>query len=282
MAENLRINYNVLDDAKRDMLELAADIQPLLDKGMFSMLSGSNQGIDLLGHAEIAEAVTYLHTQARDNLTRAHDGLIQLGNSFGSVGDAFQQFDAELAKGWSITGHSLGLDNWKQDKQEWEYYQAHKDECVPGPDGKLPGFCSATDPGAPPVDQNIDTGRGTIHTHLTLDGDNNVIREDTTVTYDGKDYTSTTTYSDDRHTTTTDSTYPDGSSVHNVTHTNPDGSGTMHTSSSDGSWSDYTRGPKDANGNEPDWVRTGGSSVAHVGNTWNKHDDPYDHGHKGP
>lgn len=261
MPDKLRIDYNILNDAKADLHELAGDIKPLLDDSLFSRLASTEDATNLLGSSDVGYAVTNLHDEAKGTLGRAHDGLIALGNSFGSVGEAFLQFDAEIAQGMGITGQNLGLDNWRRDKAAWDYRQDHKDDCKPGPDGKLPDFCSATDPGPPPLDQVITTDRGCVHTHLTLDQNGNVTGEETTVKYDGKVYKTVTSYSSTNNTNTivTDSTYPDGTTVHNETYLNSDGSGTMYTRNSDGSWSNYTRGPKDSQGDAPDWVLTAGS-----------------------
>jgi hypothetical protein len=259
VPDNLRIDYNILNDTKTNLQELAGEIKPLLDQSLFSTLSSTESG-DILGSTDVAWAVGNLHDNAKDTLGRAHDGLMQLADSFGSVGEAFLSFDAQIAQGMGITGSNLGLSNYFRDKATWDYYQAHKDQCVPGPDGKVPDFCHATNPGdTPPLDQVITTDRGSVHTHLTLDENHNVVKEESTVTYDGKTYTSVTSYSNDGHNIVTDSTYPDNSTVHNETYLNPDGSGTMYTRGSDGSWSNYTRPPKDASGNQPDWVWTDGN-----------------------
>jgi hypothetical protein len=159
-----------------------------------------------------------------------------------------------------ITGSNLGLQNYLNDKKQWDYYQAHKDECVPGPDGSMPDFCSAKDPGPPPLDQVIKTDRGEVHTHLTLDEHDKVIREESTVTYDGKTYHSVTDYSNGGNTIVTNTSYPDGSTVKNETYLDPDnGSGTMYTRGSDGSWSNYHRGPKGPDGKPAEWIWDSGS-----------------------
>jgi hypothetical protein len=287
VPDNLRIDYNILNDAKKNLHELAGDIKPMLDHSLFQSLSlqstnadvlsggfyggplgaGDSGSATILGSRDVERAVAGLHNNAKNTLGRAYDGLMELGNSFGSVGEAFLSFDSGIAQGMGITGSNLGLSNYFRDKATWDYYQAHKDECVrptigddkvPDPNWTAPDFCHATNPGNPPTDQVITTDRGNVHTHLTLDEHNNVVKEESTVTYDGKTYTSVTNYSNDGHTIVTDSTYPDNSTVHNETNLNPDGSGTMYTRGSDGSWSNYTRPPKDASGNQPDWVWTAG------------------------
>jgi hypothetical protein len=260
VPDRLTIDYNVLNDAKRELHKLAGDIKPTLDEGLFNTLSYQDSS-SVLGSPDVDGAISRLHANAKNTLGRAHDGLIELGNSFGSVGEAFLQFDAEIAQGMGITGSNLGLSNYFRDKAEWDYFQAHQDECVPGPDGKVPDFCSATNPGdTPPLDQVIKTDRGDVHTHLTLDENNNVVKEESTVTYDGKTYHSITEYSNDGHNIVTNTSYPDGSTVHNETYLNPDGSGTMFTRGSDGSWSNYTRPPKGPDGKPSEWIWDKGSN----------------------
>lgn len=260
MPDRLRMDYNLLNDAKVDLQQLADEIKPTLNDSLFSRLAESSSA-DILGSSDIDYAITSLHSNAQGTMTKAHDGLVELANSFGSVGEAFLQFDAEIAQGMSATNSNLALSNYLRDKSEWDYYQAHQSECTG--DGEKPDFCSATNPGdSPPLDQVITTDRGNINTHLTLDDHNNVIKEETTVTYDGKTYTSVTTYSPDRHHIVTDSTYPDGSTVHNDTNLTTDGSGTMKTTNNDGTWSEFTRAPTGTDGNPAEWVETEASKEA--------------------
>lgn len=267
MADGLKIDYNVLNDAKRDLETLAGDIGPLLDNSTFSRLGQrdydgytSSDAFTVLGDSTLADALAGFYDNASSTMSHANKGLKELAGAFGSVGEAFLSFDSELAQGMGITGSNLGLQNYFRDKELWDYKQAHLDQCVPGPDGKMPDFCSATDPGDPPLDQTINTARGSVHTHLTLDDQHHVIKEESTVTYDGKTYTSVTNYSSDGNHYTTDTSYPDGSTVHSETNLNADGSGTMVTTGSDGDRTEYTRGPKDANGNQPDWQQVGGNT----------------------
>lgn len=260
MPDRLKLDYNLLNDAKRDLEELAGNIKPTLNDSLFSTLANQDSS-DILGSSAIDYAVTDLHTNAQGTMTKAEDGLKKLAGSFGSVGEAFLQFDAEISQGMNATNSNLALSNYYRDKSQWDYYQAHKSECE-GP-GEKPDFCNATNPGDhPPLDQVITTDRGNIHTHLTVDDKGNVIKEESTVTYDGKTYTSVTTYGDDRHHIVTDSTYPDGSTVHNDTQLQTDGSGSMKTTNSDGTWSEFTRGPNKPDGSPADWVETEASTDA--------------------
>ena len=168
-------------------------------------------------------------------MSKAESDLRELGDIFGAVADGYFDVDAQIANGMGMMGASLDLDRWKDDKAAWDYLQAHRGDCVPGPDGSMPGFCSATDPGPPPTDLTITTDTGSVHTHLTLDENNNVIKEETTVVNGDQRYTSTTTYTPDHTSYTTDTTYSDGSTTHSVTTTGEHGSSVTDTTSGDGS-----------------------------------------------
>ncbi|GAB2562736.1 hypothetical protein [Kribbella endophytica] len=279
---DIKIDYNLLNDAKKDLHDLAEGLIPSMDDEVFQSL-GDGTGDDVLGSSEISSAVYSLHSNAEYTMGKAKDGLTKLGDSFGSVGEAFLQFDAEIAQGMHATNSNLALSNYQREKSTWDYYQEHKDQCV-GDD--QPDFCSATNPGdAPPLDQTIVTDRGNVNTHLTLDDQGNVVKEETTVTYDGKTYTSVTNYSDGGNKIVSDSTYPDGSTVHNETtvsgdpkdqtshsvststdtdgkkdvtetSTTKDGSGTQTVTNSDGEVHKFTRGPDDWRGTSQEWVET--------------------------
>ncbi|MEV8377077.1 hypothetical protein AB0P21_30330 [Kribbella sp. NPDC056861] len=278
MPDKLKMNYNLLNDAKRDLHQLADDLIPSMDDDAFQGL-GDGTSDDILGSSDISYAVYTLHSNASYTMGKAKDGLTKLGDSFGSVGEAFLQFDAEIAQGMNATNSSLALSNWQRNKDQWDHKQSHLDECV---GDKQPEFCGATDPGAAPLDQTIVTDRGNIHTHLTLDDKGNVIKEETTVTYDGKTYASVTTYDSTHNHIVTDSTYPDGSTVHNVTdiatdggststststdtdgkvdttttNITKDGSGTQTVTNADGTKHEFTRGADDWRGTSQPWVET--------------------------
>lgn len=260
MPDELRIDYNVLNDAKKDLESLAGGIGPLLDNSLFSRLGLTGDGFTVLGDATLAGAMTQFYFNASSTLSRADKGLKELAGAFGAVGEAFLSFDSGLAEGMGITGSNLSLQNYLRDKDLWDYKQAHIDQCVPGPDGTMPDFCSATDPGLPPLDQTITTDRGSVHTQLTLDDNNRVVKEVSTVTYDGKTYTSVTNYSNNGLSYTTDTSYPDGSTVRSETNLNEDGSGTMVVTGSEGDRTEFTRGPRDASGNQPAWQQLGANA----------------------
>lgn len=259
------IDYGLLHEARKDLHDLADQIGPKLKDSAFTAVGSTayGDGDNVFGNEELGNAFRTLYLRAKSPMGKAEDDLRQLGDIFGAVADGYFDVDAQIANGMGMMGASLGLDDWRHDKAEWDYYQEHKAECVPGPDGKMPEFCGATDPGKPPTDFTIETANGSVTTHLTLDENNNVIKEETTVVAGDQKYTSTTTY--DGSTQTTDTVYADGSKTHSVTtvgengssvtdstdgegnktHTeiklNETGGGTMTTTEHDGTVTEYTR-----------------------------------------
>jgi hypothetical protein len=263
----IKIDYDVLNKAKRDLEALAGEIGPLVTNGIFGRLGRANtrggvRGVprnseaeSIFGNHAVAGAVASFHSNAGNTMKRADKGLKELAAAFGSVGEAFRQFDTELAAQVGVMSANLHVQNWRQQKAQWDYKQSHLGDCK-GP-GKLPDFCSATDPGNAPPDFQVNTPNGgSIKSHVDVDDQGHVIKEETSVTYDGQTYTSTTTYNGPSY--TTDTTYPDGSTTHTVASVNDDGSGTMTVTGSDGSHTEYTRGPKGADGKAPEWQLSGG------------------------
>ncbi|MEU1166219.1 hypothetical protein ABZ372_39805, partial [Streptomyces sp. NPDC005921] len=119
MADSLKIEYNVLNDAKRDLETLAGDIGPLLDNSTFSRLGQtdydgytSSDALTVLGDQSLADALSGFYSNASSTMSHADKGLKELAGAFGSVGEAFLSFDSELAQGMGITGSNLGLQNY--------------------------------------------------------------------------------------------------------------------------------------------------------------------------
>ncbi|MER5796029.1 hypothetical protein [Streptomyces sp. NPDC001980] len=284
MPDQIKIDYDTLNTAKASLQALADGIGPLFGKGLFANLGDpalEDRVTDVVGDEFVADALSVLYSNAHNTMTQSVKGLNELAGAFGSVSDAFAAFDSQLAQGWSISDANLKLSNYQHDKAQWDYKQAHIDQCVlPGPDGSLPDFCSATDPGEPPLDQTISTPHGDIHTKLTLDGNGNVVMEESSVTYNGQTYYTSTTFdttttgSETTSHSHTNTTYPDGSSVQSDVYTKNDGSGTMVVTNSDGDQVTYSRGPKDASGNQPDWVQTGATSSSGSGSGSDSDSDP--------
>ncbi|WP_406087133.1 hypothetical protein [Kitasatospora purpeofusca] len=251
------MDYGVLHEARKDLHNLADRISPTLHDSLFSQYGSGKLGDAqaVFGDPNVTNGFRSLYRLSKDPMNRAVDHLKQLGDVFGAVADGFFDVDAQIADGLGVMGANMGLDQWRDRQAAWEYRNAHADQCHPGADGSVPEFCRATDPGVPPVDQTIDTANGSVHTHLTLDADHNVIKEETTVTHDGQSYTSTTSYSDHGRSFTTDTVYADGTKNHAETHLHEDGSGDMTVTDNDGTATQYHR---DGPGRE--WQQTGGGS----------------------
>ncbi|MEU9286938.1 hypothetical protein AB0D57_20045 [Streptomyces sp. NPDC048275] len=252
MPDKLKIDYDLLHKSKADLEALAGEIGPLLSTGVFSD-ERDDYFYFVLGDHGLADAMSGFRGNAFNTLHSADKGLKELAAAFGSVGEAFLSFDADLTQNMGVMGQNLGLQNWRRDKDRWDYKQSHLDQCTPGKDGTVPDFCSATDPGAPPLEQTIQTEHGSIQTKLTLDENGNVIREESTVVYDGKEHKTVTNYTDGNGSYTADTTYPDKSTTHMEVHVNDDGSGTMVVTGSDGKREEFTRGPKDGSGEQQKW-----------------------------
>nr|BFE58995.1 hypothetical protein GCM10020063_035210 [Dactylosporangium thailandense] len=230
------IDYGLLHQARKDLHDLADRIGPRLGDTVFSQVGSIEYGDSdsVFGNETLAESFRSLYRRAQHPMSKAEDDLRELGDIFGAVADGYFDVDAQIADGMGMMGSTLDLDRWKDKKAEWDYLQGHRGDCVPGPDGKMPDFCSATDPGPPPTDMTINTATGSVHTHLTLDENNNVIKEETTVVNGDQKYTSTTTYSDGGKNYTTDTVFSDGSKTHSVTTTGDNGSSTTDTTDQDG------------------------------------------------
>ncbi len=249
------MDYGILNSARKDLHDLADRIHPTLTDSVFSQLGSGALGDAraVFGDADVTNGFRSLYRLSKDPMNRAVDHLKQLGDVFGSVANAYFDVDAQIADGLGVMGANMGLDSWRDKRAAWDYRTAHADKCTPDAQGKLPDFCSATDPGAPPVDQTINTANGQVHTHLTLDGSNHVVKEETTVTHDGQTYTSTTSYTDNGKSFTTDTTYSDGTTNHAETHLHDDGSGDMTVTDGSGVKTDYHRG-----GSGQEWQQVGG------------------------
>ncbi|WUD72151.1 hypothetical protein OG937_10865 [Streptomyces sp. NBC_00510] len=93
----IKIDYDVLNDAKQRLEVLAGEIDPLINKGTFGRLSaGYGEAESILGHAGAASATSLFHSNAGSTMKRAGKGMKELASAFGSVGVAFREFDSEL------------------------------------------------------------------------------------------------------------------------------------------------------------------------------------------
>ncbi|WP_033340946.1 hypothetical protein [Catenuloplanes japonicus] len=228
------IDYGLLHEARKDLHALADRIGPQLKDSAFAAVGSSYGDADtVFGNATLGSAFRSLYLRSKSPMGKAEEDLRQLGDIFGAVADGYFDVDAQIANGMGMMGASLGLDEWRSDKEAWDYLQGHRSECVPDAEGKMPDFCSATDPGAPPTHYTVETANGSVTTDLTLDANNNVVKEQTTVVAGDQRYTSTTSYSGNVQ--TTDTVYGDGSTTHSVTTTGEHGSSVTDTTAGDGS-----------------------------------------------
>lgn len=227
------IDYGLLHEARKDLHALADRIGPQLKDSAFAAVGSTYGDADtVFGDATLGSAFRSLYLRSKSPMSKAEEDLRQLGDIFGAVADGYFDVDAQIANGMGMMGASLGLDEWRDRKAEWDYLQDHRAECVPGADGTMPDFCAATDPGAPPTHYTVETASGSVTTDLTLDGDNNVVKEETTVVAGDQRYTSTTSYNGNVQ--TTDTVYGDGSTTHSVTTMGEHGSSVTDTTAGDG------------------------------------------------
>lgn len=258
------IDYSVLHEARKDLHDLADRIGPTLKNSDFATLGKGDFGDaeSIFGDQTLTNAFRSLYRLSQSPMDNAVDRLKRLGDLFGSVSDAYFDADAQISDGLGVMGANMGLDDWRNKKDAWDYRNDHIDKCVPDKDGNMPSFCSATDPGPPPLDQTIDTPNGKVHTHLTLDDQGNVVKEETTVTSGDQTYTSVTTYTDGGRSYHTETTYADGGKVVADTHiTEDDGGGTMTVVDQDGKKTDYTRDSR-----ADQWKKVGGDADPHSDN----------------
>lgn len=268
-AYDFALDYGTLHEARKDLHDLANRIGPTLKSSVFSELGdGTKSDAEAkFGNSDLTSAFRTFYRLASGPMKDAEDRLKQLGDTFGGVADGFFNTDAEISQGLGVMGGRLGLDEWRRKKAAWDYYNQNKDKCVPDENGKMPDFCYATDPGDPPTSFTVtaDDG-GKVQTQLTLDKNNNVTKEVTTVTHNGQTYTSVTTYSEDGKSHTTETTYADGTKTTSkttygenrdsyttettdadgkksttVVDVKEDGSGTMTITDADGTKTEYRR-----------------------------------------
>ncbi|MEV8378967.1 hypothetical protein AB0P21_39885 [Kribbella sp. NPDC056861] len=282
MATRVQIDYDLLNDAKNQLVSLADGIKPLLNESVFAHVVKNDQGgggdkggndfhfrgqvqpdsTGGLGNLFVEGSIRKLYNNTKSTLGRAHDGLTELGHTFGSVGEAFRKFDIETAMKMTVTAANYGLQNYLSEKADWDYKQANLAECVTGanPEGNPPEFCAATDPGPPPLDREFVSDHGTVHTHLTLAEDGQtVIREHTTAEYDGQRYDTVTMYFNGGDRIITDTFYPDKSIYHSDVVLAGDGSGTMLAVDSTGDHNNFVRGPNDSDNAPREWVWVSGT-----------------------
>ena len=274
------INYEVLHSSKKELHSLSERTGSKLKNDAFDGLTEpGGETDDVFGDYSLSSAFVSLYDRAKGPLEKAEKDLRKLGDLFGSVADAFFHMDAQIADGVGFRGSDVGIDEWKRKYEEWldhdawqekkdlwDEFQKNKDSCTPGdPDG--PAYCHATDPGPepedpgpPPTSHTIETDDGsTIKTEITLDDDNNVKTETTTITTSGgQEYESVTTFDDDTGDSyTTETTYADGSTATAEVDIKRDDDGNIGEGS--------TMTVTDGDGNETEFVPDGHNGWEKVG-----------------
>ncbi|MFI7101346.1 serine/arginine repetitive matrix protein 2 [Streptomyces sp. NPDC050161] len=272
--------------------------------------SSTDDAKSVMGFSDLGTAMWGFSQRSSSRAKDAKDGLNKLADIFKSVSDNYFQVDAGMADSAGVMGTSLGLDEWKNNKAKWDawdqdtkdwnayldkigasgYFKEHPDadiNDVCSADG-APGWCETynnakdvpSPPGphpegerpgdTPPTEKTITSDSGSTHVKVTLDDDNNVMTEESTVTIgkgaDEQKYTSKTTYDTaprpitpeggktfDARDYTTVTTGPDGSKTTSRYVIEDDGTGTQTVTDSDGKETKYTR-----SGPDKPWDKEGG------------------------
>ncbi|MFE0733193.1 serine/arginine repetitive matrix protein 2 [Streptomyces antibioticus] len=229
------IDYGALHIVQGQMRELADAADSGGATGVFKEVGEASSGDRkaLFGSSGLSYAFNLFYSYSRSRTKDAKDGLGQLADTFSGVADTFFNADAQLASAAGLMSQSLGLDEWRnqkenydhwaEDKAAWdaylesigasEYFAEHPDaqigEVCRG-DGQ-PSFCEAwiadddapDDPGeappkpsdTPPTSYTYEDEHGKVTVEVELDDDYNVMKETSTITTpDGQSYTSVTTY----------------------------------------------------------------------------------------
>lgn len=260
------IDYALLEQVQKRMRDLAGTADSGGAQGALKELGDSSisEIKQVMGFSDVSGAMWNFAQRSSSRAKDAKDGLEKLAGIFESVADGYFQVDADMAGSAGVMGSSLGLDKWKQDKSDWERYDADtktwndflKEIGADGyfkehPDADINSVCSAEDapgwceaynahddpptapgpppdvprPGdTPPTEYTIQTDAGSTHVKLTLDDDHNVMKEESTITAGDQSYSSVTTYDTAPQPITT----PDGKSFdardYTMVTTYPDGS----------------------------------------------------------
>ncbi|GGT00228.1 MULTISPECIES: serine/arginine repetitive matrix protein 2 [Streptomyces] len=229
------IDYGALHIVQGKMRELADAADSGGATGTFKEVgeASSSERKALFGSSDLSYAFNLFYSYSTSRTKDAKDGLGQLADTFSGVADTFFNADAQLASAAGLMSQSLGLDDWRnqkeaydawqEDKTAWdaylekigasEYFEQHPDANIGDvcrADG-APSFCEAwladddapDDPGEPPAEPadtpptsyTYEDEQGKVSVEVELDDDYNVMKETATITTpDGQSYTSVTTY----------------------------------------------------------------------------------------
>ncbi|EDY45916.2 hypothetical protein [Streptomyces sp. SPB074] len=229
------IDYSNLHVVQAKMHELADAAGSGGATGAFKEVgeASSSERKAILGDSGLSYAFNLFYSYSASRTKDAKDGLGQLADTFSGVSDTFFNADAQLSSAAGLMSQSLGLDDWKNDKEAYEHWQDEKtawddylekigasDYFAEHPDANMgelcraddaPSFCETwiedndapDDPGDappkpsddPPLSYSYEDEHGKVSVDVEVDGDYNVMKETSTITTpDGQSYTSVTTY----------------------------------------------------------------------------------------
>ncbi|MFJ3927456.1 serine/arginine repetitive matrix protein 2 [Streptomyces sp. NPDC090022] len=228
------IDYGLLNKVQSKLRDMANQADSGSGSGSYRDMGEAlaSERRRVLGTYDMSAEFNYFYTTSKNRQGQAKDGLNKLADLFKGVSNAWFEADSQLAAGAGLMTRSLGLEEWKDrkknydkwlsDRATWEaylkkigaseYFRDHPDaniHTVCSADG-APGWCKAwrddKDPPRPPGPQppkpsdtpplhyRQETSSGSIDVKLEVDKDNNIIKETSTVTAHGQTYTSTTEY----------------------------------------------------------------------------------------
>ncbi|WP_052847687.1 hypothetical protein [Streptomyces avicenniae] len=292
---DLSMDYSQLYAVQQRLHDLAERAGTGGATGLFAEMGAAGQADNraILGNSTLAARFDYFYRVSKRRTDQAKDGLESLGDTFEGVANLFFQSDAQIAAGSGVMGGSIGLnewreqraayDRWVEDSAAWDAYLDEigaADYFDANPDAQIGEVCSAADapgwcetwfadeeappePGPappkpsddPPTSLHYEDGGGSVDVELTLDENNEVLKETSTITTpEGQTFTTVREYSgppemvdppgdadpyDVRDWTVT-TTAPDGSTTVERVVIEQDGSGTM-TITSDDEVTEYTR-----------------------------------------
>ncbi|MFE7978234.1 serine/arginine repetitive matrix protein 2 [Streptomyces shenzhenensis] len=229
------IDYSALHTVQQKMRDLADAADSGGATGAFKEAgeAGSSERKAMFGSSDLSYAFNLFYSHSTSRTKQAKDGLGQLADTFSGVADTFFNADAQLASAAGLMSQSLGLDDWRGQKEAYDSWQEDKtawdaylerigasDYFDQHPDAQIgevcradgaPSFCETwindndapDDPGPPPekpadnppTSYHYEDEQGKVDVTVELDDDYNVMKETSTITTpDGQSYTSVTTY----------------------------------------------------------------------------------------
>lgn len=234
VTSDFAIDYGLLHSVQSMLRDLATQAGAGAGEGSYKTLGDAlpSERKRVLGNGELSAEFNYFYTFSKGRQDKAKDGLNELAELFKGVSDVFFDADSQISGSAGVLGKSIGLNEWKnqkqayedwvQDKKDWdaflaeigatEYFKEHPDASIRAVCNAddAPGWCQAwrdaddppLKPGdappkpsdTPPTHYHSETSTGSVDVDLVLDKDNNVIKETSTVKTNGQTFTTTTSY----------------------------------------------------------------------------------------